>query len=194
MARSTVLFLAVSAVVLVAFGSGASAAPRAWPPCSATSPYSLAGLMEAVKSGDMREKVWVHVCGPTSVIPGRDYSYTVVFTNISDTTYRRLKLSVSHYDPLTRASLPYRREAAANGDPVMQGAAWRVMNFKPGRSFRVSFTLLFKQHRDPVGSNFDVELGPNLDAGAFPHCPCSNHSISGMTHDVVFIRPASQPT
>jgi hypothetical protein len=111
--------------------------------------------------------------------------------HMSETNYRRLKLSVTHCDPFTRASLPYRREAAANGDPSMQGAVWTLKNFKPGRSFRVSFTLPFKHHNDPVGSNFDVKIGSKFDAGSFPHCPCPDHSIFSITHDVAFIRHAS---
>ncbi len=183
MTRKTVSLLAVLAVVSFAFGSGASAAPSASPPCSATGSFSVAQLREAVRSGDIRSKLWGNVCGPKRVIPGRDYRFTVVVTNISDTNYRRLRLSVSHYEPLTRASLPSRQEPAANGDPLMQGTGWTLRNFKPGRSVRVSFTLRFKQHPDPKGSNFDVRLAAQ-DAG-------DDDSNNLGTHDVAFIRRAS---
>jgi hypothetical protein len=99
---------------------------------------------------------------------------------------------VSHYDPISRASFPYRREAAANGDPHMRGAVWAVKNFKAGRSFRVSFALPFKQHRDPLGSNFSVEVvDANFVAGAFPHCPCPDHMLVDVTYDVAFVRHAA---
>ena len=186
------LFSAVLVSVSIAFGSDSSATATAWPKCSAAAAGSVMGLMEAAQSGDVRAKVWVHVCGSTSVVPGRNYGYTVVITNISNTAYARLNVSVSHYEPLTRASLPYRREAAANGDPRMEGAVWALKDFKPGRSFRVSFTVPFKRHPDPVGSNFDAQIvGRSFVAGAFPHCPCPSRSLAGQTYDVVFLRPAA---
>jgi hypothetical protein len=183
MARKSVLLLAVSAVVWVAFGSGAPAAPTASPSCPATAPFSLAELRKAVKSGDMRAKLWGHVCGPKRVISGKDYRFTVVVTNISDTSYRKLRMSVSHYERLTHASLPYRHEPAANGDPRMQGAGWTLRNFKPGRSFQISFTLSFRPHPDPKGSNFNVDLAAQD--------PAHDDSNNLGTHDVTFVRPVS---
>ena len=184
--RKAWLLVAASAVASALFGAGAAAAPTAWPVCPASAAESVAQLRAEVRSGDLRGKLWPHICGPRKVIPGKNYSFTVVVTNISDTSYRRLKLSVDHYDPFARASLPYRREAAASGGPLMQGAVWTLKNFKPGRSFRVSFTLPFKQHNDPKGSNFEVDA-------YVAQGPVYSTDLLGMTHDVVFIRHSSSP-
>ena len=150
-----------------------------WPPaCSATGPYyfSVGGLMASVKTGDIREKLWGNICGwSRKVTPGVSYDYTVVVTNINDVKYRTLTLAVTHYDPFTRTSLPYRREPAANRDAFMQGAFWTFRNVKPGRSIRVSFALPFRHHMDPIGSNFEVD--------AFAP---GRRLLYDMTHDVVF--------
>ena len=185
--RTSVLLLAALTAVTVAFGTGASAAPTTWPACPATSEFeSVAQLRAARRVGDVRNNLWPRICGPTKVVPGTTYTFTVVITNITDTTYRRLKLSVSHYRPLDRSSLPYRREAASNGDPLMHGAVWTLQNLKPGRSFRVSFALSFTRHPDPKASGFEVD--------AFvAHAPFNPVNLLGMTHDVVFVRHSSSP-
>jgi len=36
------------------------------------------------------------------VTPGSNYSYTVVMANITATTFRTVKLSVIHYEPIPR--------------------------------------------------------------------------------------------
>ena len=167
------LLVTALAVMALPLGTVASAAETSWPSCSATGNWSVEQLRAMARSGDIRAKLWGHMCGPHRVIRGVNYSYTVVVTNISDATYRVLKLVVSHYDPLTRASRPYRREAAANGDTHMKGAVWTRKRLKPGQSFRISFTLPFKQHQDPIGSNFDVVA--------------NGHGL--QTYDVFFIRP-----
>ena len=184
--RKAWLLVTASAIASALFGAGAAAAPTAWPACPASATESVAQLRAEVRSGELRGKLWPHICGPRKVIPGKNYSFTVVVTNISDTSYRRLKLSVSHYDPITRASLPYRGEAAANGDPLMRGAVWMMKNFRAGRSFRVSFTLPFKRRPDPKGSNFEVDA-------YVAQGPVYSTDILGMTHDVVFIRHSSSP-
>lgn len=136
--------------------SESAAAP--WPACPAIYP-----------GPGVRQKLSGNVCGPSRVIPGVNYSFTVVATNISGKTFHPFTLHVSHYDPFTRTSRPYRRTRSWNGDPIMKGAAWTVKQLAPGQSLRISFTLPFKRHLDPKGSNFDVrELG---------------------THDVVFVKP-----
>jgi hypothetical protein len=113
-----------------------------------------------VPPGEIRQKLWGHICGPTRVIPGVNYSFTVVVTNISGKTFHPFTLHVTHYDPFTRTSRPYRRTQAWNGDPIMKGATWTVKRLRPYQSLRISFTLPFRRHIDPKGSNFDVrELG-----------------------------------
>jgi hypothetical protein len=157
-------FVAIAAVVAaMQLHSGGSAAAAGWPACPATHPLP----------GEVREKVWGHICGPKRVIPGVNYSFTVVVTNISRKTWHPFTLHIAHYDPFTRTSLPYRRTkvAAWLGDPIMEGAAWTVKRLRPNQSLRISFTLPFRRHNDPKGSNFAVrELG-------------------NATADVVFIKP-----
>jgi len=185
--RNAWLLVPAMAVASALLAVGAAGAPRTWPVCSATSgPLSIAELRAARRVGDVRAKLWSHICGPTKVIPGRNYSFTVVVTNISDTHYRRLTLWVSHYLPLARASVAYRREDASNGDPRMQSAVWTLTNFKPGQSFRVSFTLPFTRHPDPKASNVEVDAF----VGQVPAYPTN---LLGFTHDVVFIRGSSSP-
>jgi hypothetical protein len=122
---------------------------------------------------DGRQKLAVNVCGPTKVTPGTSYSYTVVLANIKATSFRTVKLSVIHYDPITRSSLPYSRRVYMP-DPLMSVAVFKtIRDFKPGRTFRVSFRLPFKKHNDPKGSNFMVEA-----RGYGPR------AVSGRTYDV----------
>ncbi len=121
------------------------------------------------RGGELRSKLYANICGPHRVIRGVNYSYTVVVTNIGDANDRVLRVVLSHYDPLTRTSLPYR------GEPAGVRAVWIRKNLKPGQSFRIGFTLPFKEHNDPTGSNFSVGV---------------DRSSIG-TYDVVFIpRPS----
>ena len=109
-------------------------------------------------------ELYENICGPHRVIRGVNYRYTVVVTNIGDTNDRAVRIVLTHYDPLTRTSLPYR------GEPAGVRAIWTRKNLKPGQSFRIGFTLPFKEHNDPTGSNFNV---------------------NGRAYDVVFIpRPS----
>jgi hypothetical protein len=126
------------------------------------------------RGGDLRSKLFANMCGPHRVIRGVNYSYTVVVTNIGDANDRAVRVVLSHYDPLTRTSLPYRREPSRVG---MRVAIWTRKNLKPGQSFRIGFTLPFKEHNDPTGSNFSVK---------------ADRSSNGLgTYDVVFIpRPS----
>jgi hypothetical protein len=128
-------------------------------------------LRAMARGGDLRSKLFANICGPHRVIRGVNYSYTVVVTNIRDVNDRAVRLVLSHYDPLARTSLPYR------GEPAGVRAVWTRKNLKPGQSFRVGFTLPFKEHNDPTGSNFSVK---------------ADRSALGLgTYDVVFIpRPS----
>ena len=123
------------------------------------------------RGGELRSKHVANICGPHQVIRGVNYSYTVVVTNIGDVNDRVFRLVLSHYDPLTRTSLPYR------GEPAGVRAVWTRKNLKPGQSFRIGFTLPFKEHNDPTGSNFSVTA--------------DRSSLGLGTYDVVFIpRPS----
>ena len=169
--RNKRLLLTALVVVSVSLGTGASAARTPWPPCSATKGSSVESLRAMARGGELRSKLFANICGPHQVIRGVNYSYTVVVTNIGDVNDRVLRVVLTHYDPLTRASLPYR------GEPAGVRAVWTRKNLKPGQSFRIGFTLPFKEHNDPKGSNFDVK---------------ADRSSMGLgTYDVVFIpRPS----
>ena len=97
-----------------------------------------------------------------------NYGYTVVLKNVKTTTFRTVRLSVIHYDPITRASRPYRRAGPWSHDPLMSVAVFpTVTNFRPGDTYRVGLRLPFEQHKDPSGSNFMVEVqafGPRARA------------------------------
>lgn len=142
-----------------------TAAPTTWPPCPAPTFWP----------GELRTKLPVNACGPRKVIPSVNYSYTVVLTNNSKTSYRRVKLSLIHYDPITRSSRPYRREASRVYSP-MYAAVWTLHDLKPGQTFRVGIRLPFLKHSDPKGSNFMIEARAR-GAGGGP-----------STKDVFFIR------
>jgi hypothetical protein len=162
--------------------AAASARSGTWPTCRAADGLlSVAQLMEARRAGDVRANLWPHICGPTKVVAGKSYSFTVVVTNIGDSPYRGLELAVSHYRPFARASLPYRREPASNGDPHMRGAVWTISDLEPGRSFRVSFALPFTRHPDPRASNFEVDA-------FLPGGSVHSANLLGNVHDVVFVR------
>lgn len=70
--------------------------------------------------------------------------------------FRRVKLSVIHYDPIARSSRPYRREPSPVYRP-MYAAVWIVRDLKPAQTFRVGIRMPFLRHKDPRGSTFMVE-------------------------------------
>jgi hypothetical protein len=154
-----------SAALLHADGTAAPNTASTWPSCSAPTYWPE----------ELRTRLPVNVCGPSRVIPSVNYSYTVVLRNNSKATYRSVKLSVIHYDPITRSSRPFRREARPRFSP-MYAAVWTLRNFKPAQTFRLGIRLPFLKHKDPRGSNFMVESRAR-GAGVF-----------GSTKDVVFIR------
>lgn len=140
--RTITLFIAVAVLLLlVPLGTSASAAPRNF----------VEGCNPPVL-GPERYSLWVSACGPTYVIRNTNYTYGVVVKNYSKARFRKLKLSVFHYDPITRSSVPYSRPYNRTDT-----AAWTLHNFKPGQLFRVNITLPFNEHNDPKGSNFVVE-------------------------------------
>jgi hypothetical protein len=128
--------------------------------------------------------LWVSACGPSHVIENRNYTYGAVVKNYGKRTFRKLKLSVIHYDPITRSSRPYRRElrreiggppGSPHYPPPMMASVWTLDNFKPGQFFRVNITLPFK--RRLRGSYFVVEA-----RGYSPH------ELVGLSKRVVFIK------
>jgi hypothetical protein len=105
------------------------------------------------------------------VIRNTNYSYGVVVKNFGKRSFRRVKLTVIHQDPLTRSSSPYSHALRPDY------AVCTLYKFKPGQVFRVNITLPFRQHNDPRGSNFVIEVrgyGP-AERG-------------GLTKDVTFIK------
>ncbi len=166
LSKITVLPLVVP-VLLVTLGTSAPASPTAWPRCQAPT-YPGLGT---------RQKLGVHICGPSRVVRGKNYSYTVVLANFIPVRYRKITLSVIHHDPITRSSIPYRR--VYNYVYGEKAAVWTLRNFKARpHTFRVSFMLPFKQHDDKKGSNLIVDArgyGPSAVVG-------------GLTHDVFFIK------
>jgi hypothetical protein len=125
--------LLASLVLLVSLPIGAAAAPIATVGCPAT-----------VGRPD-RQFLFVNVCGPRDVTRNINYGYTVVLTNGGHVSTGKVKLSVFHYDPITRNSIPY-RQAPGRAQFNMDEAVWTLANLQPGRSFRVAITLSFRQH------------------------------------------------
>lgn len=167
--------IAAPAVGGIAGGPNVLATPAAWPSCSATTGLSVPQLRAEVRKGHIREMLWVNLCGPANVVRGVNYSYSVVVTNIGDRRYRHFKLVVSHYEPLTRSSRPYRRLPSPIGDSRLRAEVWTVRELKPGRSVRISFTLPFRQHSDRFGSTLEIDaFAPRL-------------VYWGVTHDVFFV-------
>jgi len=164
--RTISLFVAVALLVLlVPLGTGASAA----------FPTVKVEGCKPPLIGPVRYSLWVSACGPAHVIRNTNYTYGVVVKNFGKASLRKIKLSVIHYDPITRSSIRYRR--AYRTDYREHAAVWTLHDFKPGRLFRVNITLPFKQHNDPKGSNFTVEArgyGPS--------------EVRDRTKDVVFTR------
>src|SRR4029453_18469758 len=83
-AHNRPLLLTALVVASVSLATGASAAQRPWPSCSATKGSSVEMLMAMARGGDLRSKLFANICGPHRVIRGVNYSYTVVVTNIGD--------------------------------------------------------------------------------------------------------------
>ena len=128
LSKITVFPLVALPVLLATLGTSASASPTAWPQCRAPI-YPGLGT---------RQKLGVHICGPSRVVRGKNYSYTLVLESFIPVRYRKVELSVIHYDPITRSSIPYRR--VYNYDYGDNAAVWTLRNFKARpHTFRVSF-------------------------------------------------------
>jgi hypothetical protein len=159
--KFAVLLLPALPVLQVAFGTCASAAPTV---------TILQGCHPPLIGPD-RYNLWVGACGPKYVIRNTNYTYGVVVKNYGKRSFRRLKLTVIHEDPITRSSIPYGHALRPDY------AVWTLHNFKPGQLLRVNITLPFKQHNDPKGSSFTVDVrgyGPS--------------ERGGLTKDVIFIK------
>jgi hypothetical protein len=139
--------LSAGPVADVSLGTSASAAPRDLNPNCVPPDFVERGTL------------WVGFCGPTMVFRNTNYTFGVVVKNYGKMR-RKLELTVIHYDPITRSSIPYRRGALPlqYGDLSQSMAVWTLHNFKRGQFFRVNITLPFKQHADPKGSNFSFGL------------------------------------
>jgi len=158
-----------AAILLVAAAAGQATPAVAWPTCPIPS-----GLPEAAARGDLRDKVWLKICGPHEVVRGRNYKFTIVVQNISTVTFREFEMWIYHYDPITRSTRPYRRGAGGYGG--MTAAILPLKSLKPRAIRGVSIMLPFKEHNDPIGSNVTIELR------------AAKWSTGGTTHDVFFIR------
>ena len=122
-----VSLLVASPVLLVSLPAGAAAAPAAKVACPA-----------AVGVPD-RQFLFFNVCGPRDVTRNTNYNYTIVLTNGGHTGTGKVKLSMFHYDPITRSSVPYRQ---ASGRVQFQ---WYEANWTLA-SFRATVTLSIRQH------------------------------------------------
>jgi hypothetical protein len=162
--RINVLLLAALLAMLSAPMSDVGASREAWPPCERASTH-----------WDARQKLVINVCGPGRVVRGANYSYTVVLTNIGQTRHRKLALSIIYPDTLTRTSVPPQRRARNEIDG-WPSAVWTLRDFKPGKVFRLGVRMPFKQHNDPLGSNFVVDV----------RAPGSNVAYNDSTNDVYF--------
>lgn len=170
--KITVLLVAALPLLVVSLGTGVSAAQPTVTIVPGCNPPFL---------GPERYSLWVSACGPSRVIENRNYTYGAVVKNYGKRAFRKLKLSLIHYDPITRSSRPYRREIRRNSAPPgsayypspMYAAVWTLSNFKPGQFFRVNITLPFKWRLR--GSHFVVEA-----RGYSPH------EIVGLSKRVVF--------
>jgi hypothetical protein len=125
--------LLASPILLVSLPIGAAAAPIAKVACPAT-----VGVPD-------RQFLFFNVCGPRDVTRNKNYEYQVVLTNGGHMGTGKVKLSVSHYDPITRSSIPY-RQSSGRVQFHMYEAVWTLANLQPGRSFRVTITLSFRPH------------------------------------------------
>jgi len=160
--KITVLVVTTVPVLVVALGASASATR----PTSSIGPGCNAPIV-----GPERSTLWVGACGRSRVIRNTKYTYGVVVKNYGKKSFRKVKLTVIHQDPIARSSVPYR--LALRPDY----AVWTLHRFKPGRLFRVNITLAFRQHNDPKGSNLVIDArgyGPGAHAG--------------ITYDVTFIK------
>ena len=163
MLRKVTVFLLTALLVLLA-------APAA-SPSAARNIDRLPGCVPP-PIGPERYHLWVGACGPAHVIRNVNYTYGLVVKNFGKRTFRKVKLTVIHEDPITRSSIPYSHGLRPDY------AVWTLNKFQPGQLFHVNITLPFKQHNDPKGSNLTVAVrgyGPS-DKGA------------GVTKDVTFIK------
>ena len=108
------------------------------------------------RPGPVRYSFEATVSGPTHVVRNTQHTYAVALKNYGKKTFRTVKLSVLHWEPISRSSIPYRRETVSVGTAQERAAIWTLHNFRPGGYFRVNITLPFKQHNDPIGSNLIV--------------------------------------
>jgi hypothetical protein len=92
-AGRTLLLAVGSLVLLVPLGTSSSAAP----------PILHEGCVPPAIGPD-RYNLWVSACGPTYVVRNTNYTYGVVVKNFGGASFRRIELSVIHYDPITRSS------------------------------------------------------------------------------------------
>lgn len=129
--------LVASPVLLVSLPAGAAAAPTAKVACPA-----------AVGAPD-RQFLLFNVCGPRGVTRA-NYDYTVVLTNAGHASTGKVKLSVFHDDRITRSSISY-RASVGRVEFGMYDAVWKLGNLAPGRSFRITVTVSFRQHKKNSG-------------------------------------------
>lgn len=167
--RSRTLVAVATLVLLVLLGGSAAAAPSVSPGCQ---PPLL---------GPDRYSFWLNVCGPGRVIRNTQHTYEVVLKNFGRRNFRTVKLSVIHWEPISRSSIPSRRAIVRFGTARERAAIWTLHNFKPGRLFRVNITLPFKQHNDPKGSNLFV-FARGLDPSV------GRPEIQEATKDITFVR------
>ena len=171
--KITLLLLTVLPALVIALGTSVSAAQPAITIVPGCNPPFL---------GPERNSLWVSACGPSHVIENRNYTYGAVGKNYGKRTFRKLKLAVIYYDPITRSSRPYRRERRGDLGPMM-ASVWTLNNFKPGRFFRVNITLPFKHH--PIGGNPYSLTGSHFTVEARGYNP--NERV-GLSKRVVFIK------
>ena len=112
---------------------------------AAAAPIGKVGCPARVGVPD-RSFLFFNVCGPRDVTRDESYDYTVVLTNRGHVSAGQVKLSVFHYDPITRSSIRY-RGSSGRVEFGMYEAVWTLGNLQPGRSFRVTITVSFRQHK-----------------------------------------------
>jgi hypothetical protein len=91
-----------------------------------------------------RQFLFFNICGPRDVTRNKNYDYTIVLTNGGHADTGKVKLALSHYDPITRSSIPY-HQVPGGVQVQMHEADWALANLQSGRSFRVTITLSFRQ-------------------------------------------------
>ncbi len=152
-------------VMLAVSGHAASATPTTWVWPACDGPDFDQSAAELAR-GYVRSTLYVKLCGETKVVRGTDYDYTAVLANVGKKTFRNIEVRIYHYDPITRASKPFRRVTDGRTGPGMTAAVWKLKSLKPRHTFRVGITLPFIQHNDVVGSNLHIQIsGPKVRGG-----------------------------